>query len=66
MPARLIQIEGSAPWQGRCACGWRGDPAGTRDDARLQSERHRRQVHYRAAVDADRQRRHRLNAAPPC
>jgi hypothetical protein len=63
MAARLLQIEGSAPWQARCACGWRGDPVPDRGDARTQAERHRRGVHRGAAVDADRQRRHRLNAA---
>ena len=44
-------------------CGWRGDPTGTREDAKIQSERHRRQAHRQAAVDAERQRRYRLNAA---
>jgi hypothetical protein len=63
MPARLIQIEGSAPWQARCACGWRGDPVPDRSDASRQAERHRFQAHRPAAIDAARQRRHRLNAA---
>jgi hypothetical protein len=67
MAARLIQIEGSAPWQARCnGCPWRSDPFGSKADADRAASRHRFAEHRRAAVDAERQRRHRLNAAAPC
>ena len=64
VPARSDSLDGSAPWRAAaCAAG-----AATRRHPgrrRSASDRHRRPVHYQAAMDAARQRRHRLNAARP-